>query len=399
MKIDKTILAYHLANFSVSLDFILPIWLIFFTVTVGFSATESMILGVGAYLISLLLEIPTGIIADKFGPKISYISGSLLFFVGMLFYLFPPSFWLYAASSVVTAIGIALMSGSLESLIFEYLNETHQTEKYASITSNKQSLFFIGRVIGSIAGAYVFLINPILPFILIGTNHLISGFFVSKIKIAHKAKLEILNKDILSKALTQIKLVLKENPLSGFLLFAIFSQTLLTDLYFYTYPVFLKDLNLNLEFLGYLFAIVSICSALGSQLFKRYFSTKYLWIILYLGVSSILISALIYINNPITFFVALIVQGLSSGFIWPCIYSFWQPKIEKHNRTTVLSIFSFCMTIFSSSSALISGIVLDKYGLTSLRLYVMIIILIITFGTSIWYFINHQKFLETSFQS
>ena len=81
MKFDKTIWLYYLANFCVSLQFILPIWLVFFTVNAGFSVTQAMILGSAGYFLSNLLEIPTGVVADKYSPKVSYSIGGILVFL------------------------------------------------------------------------------------------------------------------------------------------------------------------------------------------------------------------------------------------------------------------------------------------------------------------------------
>jgi len=156
MKLNTTVIGYYLANFFTSLQFILPIWLIYYTITIGFSVTEAMILGSISYFASTVLEIPTGIIADKYGSKTSYVIGALLIVVSSLFYLFTPNFWLYFASGLIEGLGYALMSGCLESLIYEHLVESKSQESYSKITSNKQSIFFIGRIIASLSVQDVF---------------------------------------------------------------------------------------------------------------------------------------------------------------------------------------------------------------------------------------------------
>lgn len=391
MKTSRTIISYYLANFCAALEFTLPIWLIFYTVNAGFSATESMLLGVVAFLFSTVLEIPTGVIADKFGPKISYFGGALLYFVSTLFYLFPPNFWLFLVSAAVAGIAIALMSGCTESLVYEYLKENQQISHYSNITSNKQSYFFIGRIVASVSGAYIFLLNPVLPFILSGVGGLLSAIFVLQIKVKHKVESETVTGKILINGLKRIILVLKQNNLARFLLIVIFLHTLLTDFYFYSYPLLLKDLGLGVSVSGFVFAFVSLFSALGSQIFKKYFANKHLGIIVYLTISSILMALLIYSNLVATFVLALMVQGLFSGFVMPTINSFWQPQIEKEYRTTVLSIFSFGFIIFSSLSAFLAGIVIDNLGIANLRLYSMVAIVSINLLIFGWLAVNRSK--------
>jgi MFS family permease len=384
MKFDKTIGLYYLANFTVSLQFILPVWLIFYTVNAGFSVTQAMILGTIGYFVSNILEIPTGVVADKYSPKVSYSIGSILVFLASLFYFLTPNFWLFLFAEFIFGFGFALLSGCLESLIFEYLKESKQESAYPKITSNRQSVLFIGRIVGSLSSAVIFLINPILPFILIGITHLLSLIFVLNIKVAKIPQIENTSKDILLKSFKKIQEVLRIYPLSGLLLVIIFIQTVFMDFYFYSYPLLIKDLNLSFELSGYVFAFVSVFSALGSQIFQKYLKNRDLVLIQVLCVSVVLLTILIAVGSVWAFVIALMVQGICGGLIYPAFNTFWQPKIEKEYRTTLISTFSFVLGVLSALSALIAGLVIDNFGIGAMKMGLLVMMLVVTVPFLIW---------------
>lgn len=385
MKFDKTIWLYYLANFSTSLQFILPVWLIFYTVNAGFSVTQAMILGTVGYFVSDLLEIPTGVIADKYSPKVSYTIGSILVFLASLFYLATPNFWLFLFAEFIFGFGFALISGCLESLMFEYLKETKQDSNYPKITSNRQSILFIGRIVGSLSSAMVFLINPILPFILIGITHLLSLIFVLNVKVEKVVKSQSQSKDILFKAFAKIKEVLKIYPLSGVLIALILVKTIFMDAYFYSYPLLLKDLNLGFEYSGYVFAFVSVFSALGSQIYQKYLSRKDINLILVMFVGTILTVLLISLNLIWAFVIALTMQGVLGGLVYPAFNSFWQPKIEKEYRTTLISTFSFMLGVLSALTAFIAGLVIDNFGIGSMKVGLLVAMVVLTVPFLVWF--------------
>jgi MFS family permease len=384
MKFDKTITPYYLANFCTSLQFILPVWLIFYTVNAGFSVTQAMILGTIGYFVSNILEIPTGVIADKYSPKVSYTIGSILVFLASLFYFVSPNFWLFLLAEFIFGFGFALISGCLESLMFEYPKETKQESAYPKITSNKQSILFIGRVVASLTATMIFFINPILPFILIGVTHVLSLIFVLNIKVEKVVKTQSQSKDILFKAFAKIKEVFKIYPLSGVLIALILVKTIFMDAYFYSYPLLLKDLNLGFEYSGYVFAFVSVFSALGSQIYQKYLSKKEINLILVMLAGTILTVALISLNLIWAFVIALAMQGVLGGLVYPAFNSFWQPKIEKEYRTTLISTFSFSLGFVSTVTAFVAGFVIDSFGIGNMKIGLLMTMLVFTVSFLAW---------------
>ena len=236
----------------------------------------------------------------------------------------------------------------------------------------------------SLTAAMVFLINPILPFVLIGITHLFSVFLVLNINEVKVPKSQNHSKDILFKAFAKIKEVLKAYPFSGILIVVTLTATIFMDAYFYIYPLLLKDLNLGFEYSGYVFALVSVFSALGSQIYQKYFSKNDLNTILAMFVGTIGAVALISSNTIWAFVVALCIQGVIAGFVFPAFNTFWQPKINKEYRTTLLSIFSFTLGILSTLTAFVAGLLIDNFGIGNMKIGLLVAMLVFSVPFLVW---------------
>ena len=73
-----------------------------------------------------MLEIPTGVIADRFGRKTSMILGSLVLSIAALIYGSIPHFYNFLFSEFLFAVGITLISGADKAILYDSLKENNQ---------------------------------------------------------------------------------------------------------------------------------------------------------------------------------------------------------------------------------------------------------------------------------
>jgi len=89
----------------------------------GLSQTQIALL-FSIFMISLaLLEIPTGAISDLFGHKTSIFWGIIIESLYFLIFALSRNFFFFAIGMLVAALGIALQSGAISSLIYEILKK------------------------------------------------------------------------------------------------------------------------------------------------------------------------------------------------------------------------------------------------------------------------------------
>ncbi|REJ09824.1 MFS transporter [Halobacillus trueperi] len=118
---------------------------------------ETMILFVMTFFsIGVLLgELPTGVIADRFGAKRAFLIGSVLSILahGLLIFAFDP--WVFFASSFLTGFAATFFSGADEALIYESLKESNEENLMDRAMGQIGSARFIVSIFVVIIGAFL----------------------------------------------------------------------------------------------------------------------------------------------------------------------------------------------------------------------------------------------------
>jgi MFS family permease len=107
----------------------------------------------------LLFEIPTGVIADLKGRRLSYLLGTITLAVSTILYLYmwqtSAPFWAWAVASAFLGLGFTFFSGAVEAWLVDALD-------YSGFKGRLESVFAKGQIIqgaamlsGSIAGGII----------------------------------------------------------------------------------------------------------------------------------------------------------------------------------------------------------------------------------------------------
>ncbi|OGH08122.1 MAG: MFS transporter [Candidatus Levybacteria bacterium RBG_16_35_11] len=96
----------------------------------------------------VIFEIPTGIIADTFGRRMSYLLGAITLAASTVLYLLMwqvrGPFWGWAVSSVLIGLGFTFFSGALEAWLVDALKATN-------FKGNLDGVFAKGQIAGGVA--------------------------------------------------------------------------------------------------------------------------------------------------------------------------------------------------------------------------------------------------------
>ncbi len=101
----------------------------------------------------LVGEIPTGVFADRFGAKRSFLVGSIVAILGysLLFVAFEP--WVFFLSSFLTGFAATFFSGADEALIYESLKQSEEEHLMDRAMGQIGSATFIVAMVAVIIGA------------------------------------------------------------------------------------------------------------------------------------------------------------------------------------------------------------------------------------------------------
>lgn len=110
-----------------------------------------------------IAEIPTGIIADKHGRKLSGMLGMAMLTVAPLVVFLGHTFPAYLVAAVFYGLGRALLSGALESLIYDH--KSTSKAMYRKVNALEITFGQAGILAGAAAGGLLFSLNHSLPFL------------------------------------------------------------------------------------------------------------------------------------------------------------------------------------------------------------------------------------------
>lgn len=161
-----------------SLFFMVPVWVSMELKYI--SLTQVAIIDMIILASALVLELPTGALADLIGRKKSISISFLVSAVAYFLFAYANSFHLFLIAGLGFGLGDALLSGALEALVFDTLKQNGKEHTFSEV-NNKNSLIFNYSIFCAILlGGIMFEKYYHLPSILTGISFLIAGFISSK---------------------------------------------------------------------------------------------------------------------------------------------------------------------------------------------------------------------------
>ncbi|WP_377888917.1 MFS transporter [Alkalihalobacillus sp. R86527] len=141
-------------NFFGAISFLQPVLTLFYLKN---GLTEANILMIlmcwsGAVLIG---EIPAGVFADRFGPKISFLVGSTIKLISIVVLLLSHDLLLFMLFSFLNGLSVTFFSGADEALIYESLKKDNKQSKMDEAMGKIQSAGFISMILAVLIGSFV----------------------------------------------------------------------------------------------------------------------------------------------------------------------------------------------------------------------------------------------------
>lgn len=296
----------------------------------------------------------------------------------MFLYPFSTSFWMFLVLEIARGITNALLSGSLEALVYDTLKQNNQEQVYGKVAANMSSLAWIALFISAVLGGFVFKYW-------FGTPWILQTLVFT---IAAVATLKLVEPKIDSEKY-EVNMLLNQN-IKGFKeLFKNIQITqrsvifiLIGSVYFIASKILgisqAKEYGMNASGVGILFAIGYIISAMFSQLFPRIHTVLGSKKLLILTTVILLSSFLLANYTGLILGSALIIARIStSTTFWNISSVVLNPLIESKNRATTLSTFSLLTQLPYAVLAYGIGNIIEKYSANYFALILGIALIIL----------------------
>ena len=151
-RMARNIPLYYLFHFFREFQVWIPVWIVFLTLEQGFSFTEVTV-AEGLFLVAIVvLEVPTGVIADRWGRRTSVGLGALALCVALALFAVTSSFPVLLASFLTWSLAMALMSGADLALLFDSLKALGREQEYERHAGAGQAVSWGAAALGTVAG-------------------------------------------------------------------------------------------------------------------------------------------------------------------------------------------------------------------------------------------------------
>lgn len=311
--------------FSWDLLFYYAISFLFLTEVKGFSHSDVVLLDVSIYtLFKGLSQLPSTIITDKLGKRISLIMGNIFISFSILFIILCPNIYILAFAEFCMAFGFAVKSVAEPNILYDAIADKETRGKQFSKLDGRGSAFYYYlNAVASLATGFLYAVNPYIPvliclmFCIIAT--VLSSFFYS-LRNSENANEEKSPKasERIKEYSKELRYVFKHIVKSTRLRYLIVFYALFQSLIFVVNTLdrsLLTDLNIPPAYFGIIYAALSVQSGVSSylqEIFHHRFKNRVLTVFSIYFIGSCVISGLFAILN-IPFIVSIVLILLSLG--------------------------------------------------------------------------------------
>lgn len=347
-KLRNNIRKNYLFILTKSLDLTHGIWMIYLAMK-GMSLYQLGLLEGIFHITSFTMEVPTGLVADIYGRRVSRICGRFTSLVGIIILMYANNFYLFALSFIFLAISYNLESGAGEALIYDSLKEIGEEEGYMKVAGTMEIFYQSGSVLSLAIGGYLASISYFYTFfatacIVVITILQAFSFTEPEIEFEHTKEKNMIK--VLRKQITESLRVLKNKRKLGFLI--IFSQIIFVfgTCLFYYLQNYLKTSGFTEGRIGMMLAASSLIgAATASQAYRIEKFLKEKGILLIMPI--ITIGCIWGIALTRYHYLFYILMMAVEGIIFVAISDYTNKLIPSQNRATILSfasmVFSFVM--------------------------------------------------------
>jgi len=130
-----------------------------FLLDAGLSNTEAFAANAAYTVGQVIFEVPTGVVADTRGRRLSFLLGAATLLVSTLLYLLmwnmAAPFWAWAVVSALLGLGFTFFSGATEAWLVDALNAAGYTGDLEPVFGRAQVATGAAMLTGSVAGGVI----------------------------------------------------------------------------------------------------------------------------------------------------------------------------------------------------------------------------------------------------
>jgi MFS family permease len=147
----------------------LEMWLpivVLFVQDRGFSLAQYTALDAVWYVSTLVFEVPTGVVTDRYGKKVSLLVAAALQSFSLFILAIAKTFLLMIISYVLWGLASSFETGTTDAFVYDSLKQINREEDYGRVRGRITTLTLLAAALGSVLAGYLAGIRLALPIIL-----------------------------------------------------------------------------------------------------------------------------------------------------------------------------------------------------------------------------------------
>ena len=153
--LEANIWRFYLFRFFVDFQLWLPIWAVYLIDERGLSLTQLTALDAPFWILLIVLEVPTGAIADRWGRKVSLSYGAFANAIAVVVFGLATNFGVLLVSYMVWAAAFTLYSGADSAFVYDSLRAIGRERDYPKLWGRARAIQAIGAILGLLIGSLV----------------------------------------------------------------------------------------------------------------------------------------------------------------------------------------------------------------------------------------------------
>ncbi len=316
------------------------------------------------HVTSLLMETPTGAIADIFGRKFSRLLGLFFNVAYLSMILLGSETWHYAIAFILCALSYNLESGAGEALVYDSLKYNGREGEFVRIGGVKEVFYQMACAVGLIFGGYIAVYNYDAPFIIMIFLYIAAlgvGLFFKEVPIEKTTESIHIWAAIKNQYSVSFRFIREERRIMYIAVLLNIVGTFVLIAFFYAQNYWI-NFGVSESAIGLLLAAHSLMAAAGG-----YFAHK---IEKKLGEKKLILIGFIILTLMYWFlyvevisFVVVVLIGFVDSLIYVVLSAYLNHMIPSEQRATLLSFSSMIFSMIMIIAFPLVGYMGDQLGL------------------------------------
>lgn len=361
---DPLVAKYYGYQAAMTFGFFSPIWVVFL-LSNDLSYTQIAFLGSLSAGISVVGEIPTGYVGDRFGRRSSLLLGSTLLAGSVYALAVVESYVGFVVIYSLWALGGAFRSGAGDAWLYDVLDERLDADAFTRVRGRGGAVNMTVSAASMLGAGALYAVDPALPFWIAGTVNVAGvGVLLTMPTVDPSGDVDDAADDL---GLRETARILRTKLFAPHVRLVVFGVALFVGATVtadsFVQPVAVQDVGLSETALGPLYTAFSLVAAAASYHASRLETAlgrrHALWAIPVVVGATLVVPVL---TAPFVALPAFFVLKASKQAIYPIASGFLNDNIDSVGRATVLSAASMCYASVRFVLKPLGGLVADALG-------------------------------------